>query len=564
MATKSYINMRLGDIIIALGFCTKAQIEDVYTKKEPHETIGDALVRAGYVTEEEIARALAEQQGLNYIDLLSYSIDEQIIEVLGHKFSQEFAMENECVPVRIEGKVLHIATSDPGNLYTLSKIKALGYKLTTYVSTRNLIIATIEKLYGFSKTMKDLGINSQSQELEREEKEAVYNLNKEEDSPIVSLVNQLIVDAYRQKSSDIHIDPLSIGIEVRFRIDGNLKVNRNLPKSLLKQISSRIKIMSHLDITESRLPQDGRIKMEIDGKRVDLRVSCLPTVQGEKIVLRVLDLSATYSGLENLITDEKMSDDIKTIITKPHGLFLVSGPTGSGKTTTLYTCLSHVNNKDINIITVEDPVEIQLQGVNQVQVNPDIDLTFVNALRSILRQDPNIVMIGEIRDSETAKIAVSAAQTGHLVLSTIHTNDSIQSINRLSDLGIQPFMVSSTLQGIIAQRLIRRVCPHCSTESKPTASELEVFKSQGVKVDKVKRAGSCDRCFGDGYIGRMGVYELCMFNDELRHAISNNATDIELKDIARKNGTKFLYEQALTLVAQGHTTLEEAIKMTME
>ena len=344
-----------------------------------------------------------------------------------------------------------------------------------------------------------------------------------------------------------------------------LGTERTLPKIILPKLISRIKVMSHMDITDTRTPQDGRIKTVIEGRPIDLRISTLPTIRGEKAVMRVLDLSRDTKGLDRLGLNDSDRAVFEKLIHRPNGIVLVSGPTGSGKTTTLYASLDQLNADDVNIITVEDPVEIELEGINQVNVNPEINFTFANALRSILRQDPNIIMVGEIRDAETAEIAVKASLTGHLVLSTIHTNSSVKTITRLIDMGIDSFLVASSLSGVVAQRLVRKVCPHCSIEAKPTKSELEVFEKNNVPVKpKIKRAVGCELCNNKGYKGRHAIFELLDVNESIVRLVSNDAKEYELLELARENGTKLLIEAGLEKVNEGITTLEEVMRISLD
>ena len=471
------------------------------------------------------------------------------------------------MPINIHGRRIVIATNDPLDFPTIENVRLrTGMNVETVLATQNDIDTAIARYYGFSKTLKSLGIEVKEQKKEDEKfyEELLTDPNADaNESPIIQLVNQILLTAVKSEASDIHIDPSDIEFKIRYRIDGVLGTERTLPKVILPKLISRIKVMSHMDITDTRSPQDGRIKTVIEGRPIDLRISTLPTIRGEKAVMRVLDLSRDNKGLDRLGLNDSERNIFERLIHRPNGIVLVSGPTGSGKTTTLYASLDQLNSDDVNIITVEDPVEIELEGVNQVNVNPEIDFTFANALRSILRQDPNIIMVGEIRDGETAEIAVSASLTGHLVLSTIHTNSSIKTITRLIDMGIDAFLVASSLSGVVAQRLVRVLCPLCAKEEKPTTSELEVFARNNIKVDKIKRAVGCEVCNNKGYKGRHAIFEILDVNDEIVRMVSNGAKEYELLEQARKDGTKLLIEAGLQKVTEGVTSLEEVMRISL-
>ena len=472
------------------------------------------------------------------------------------------------MPINIHGRRIVIATNDPLDFPTIENVRLrTGMNVETVLATKNDIETAIARYYGFSKTLKSLGIEVKEEKKESEKFYEELLTDTEADSnesPIIQLVNQILLTAVKTEASDIHIDPADIEFKIRYRVDGILSTERILPKVILSKLISRIKVMSHMDITETRKPQDGRIKTIIEGRPIDLRISMLPTVRGEKAVLRVLDLSRDNAGLDRLgLTDDEY-ELFYRLITRPNGIVLVSGPTGSGKTTTLYASLDQLNADDVNIITVEDPVEIELEGVNQVNVNPELDFTFANALRSILRQDPNIIMVGEIRDTETAQIAVKASLTGHLVLSTIHTNSAVKTITRLIDMGIDAFLVASSLSGVVAQRLVRVVCPHCSVEEEPSVDEKEIFKRHGIKITKVRRAVGCDACGQKGYKGRTAVFEILDVNEAIIKMVSNHAHEYEILEQAKKDGTKLLVEAGLDKVRRGITTVEEIMRITLD
>jgi type IV pilus assembly protein PilB len=462
---------RLGEVLVDEGVVTEAQIETVLEKREKGEKIGEALIRFGYCSDSQIVDALSDSLGIKRVNLGMIFVDDQVLKLI----DEAFVTKSKIMPINVSGRRLVVATNDPLDFPTIENVRLkTGMNVETVIATKNDIETAIARYYGFKKTLKSLGIEV---EKEKDEGEKFYEEMIKEpeqdasESPIIQLVNQILLTAVKSEASDIHIDPTDIELNIRYRIDGVLNTERTLPKIILPRLISRIKVMSHMDITDTRNPQDGRIKTIIEGRPIDLRISTLPTVRGEKCVMRVLDLSRDSTGIDRLGLSESDQKKFMKLISRPNGIVLVSGPTGSGKTTSLYASLDQLNTPEVNIITVEDPVEIELEGVNQANVNSDIDFTFANALRSILRQDPNIIMIGEIRDVETAEISVKAALTGHLVLSTIHTNSAVKTIGRLIDMGIDPFLVGSSLSGIIAQRLVRKVCPVCGRSESPTEDE---------------------------------------------------------------------------------------------
>jgi len=557
------VQKRLGDVLFEQGVVTERQINEVLRRREKGEKIGEALIRFGYCTDSQIVDALESSLGIKRVNIQLLFIDESVLKLL----DEEFVTKTKIMPINIHGRRIVIATNDPLDFPTIENVRLrTGMNVETVLATKNDIETAISRYYGFSKTLKSLGIDI------KEEKKADEKFYEEllsdaeadqNESPIIQLVNQILLTAVKTEASDIHIDPTDIEFRIRYRIDGVLSTERVLPRIILPKLVSRIKVMSHMDITDTRTPQDGRIKTVIEGRPIDLRISTLPTVRGEKVVMRVLDLSRNTKGLERLglSADERTKFD--RLIMKPNGIVLVSGPTGSGKTTTLYATLDQINREDINIITVEDPVEIELEGVNQVNVNPEIDFTFANALRSILRQDPNIIMIGEIRDTETAEIAVKASLTGHLVLSTIHTNSAVKTITRLIDMGIDAFLVASSLSGVVAQRLVRVVCPHCSVEEEPTVSEKEMFERYGRDIKKVRRARGCPVCGQKGYKGRSAIFEILEINEDIIRMVSNKVHEYELLAQARKDGTNLLIEAGLDKVKLGQTTIEEILRISL-
>ena len=558
------IQKRLGDVLYEQGVVTEKQINETLRKRSKGEKIGEALIRFGYVTASQIVDALETSLGIKRVNLQLLYIDESVLKLL----DEEFVTKSKIMPISIHGRRIVIAINDPLDFPTIENVRLrTGMNVETVLATQNDIDTAIARYYGFSKTLKSLGIDIKEEKKDDEKFYEELMASSDEDSnesPIIQLVNQILLTAVKSEVSDIHIDPGDIEFKIRFRIDGVLSTERKLPKIILSKLISRIKVMSHMDITDSRTPQDGRIKTVIEGRPIDLRVSTLPTIRGEKAVLRILDLSRDSKGLDRLGLSASDRAIFEKLIHRPNGIVLVSGPTGSGKTTTLYASLDQLNEEDVNLITVEDPVEIELEGINQVNVNADIDFTFANALRSILRQDPNIIMIGEIRDTETAEIAIRASLTGHLVLSTIHTNSAVKTITRLVDMGIDAFLVASSLSGVVAQRLLRVVCTHCYKEVTPTKSQQDLFARNNIKIDKFKEAVGCEQCNNTGYKGRVAIFEIVDINEEIIKMVSNEAKEYEILQQVRKNGTKLLIEAGLEKVKLGPTTFEEVMRISLD
>lgn len=547
---------RIGDVLLQEKVVTQAQLNEALKHKEKDERLGETLVRLNIANEMQILKALENSTGVQRLSLANYTIDEHVLTLV----DENFCRRNVIIPLRIEGTKILFATHDPLDFAVIEELRMItGYRPKAYSAPKNDILTQIEKYYGFTRTLEALGVkqNIMSEEMIVEDDEL-------DDTPMVKLVNQILTSAVFQRASDIHIDPMDDKVLVRYRVDGVLDVVREFPNKILNQMISRIKVMSGMDITETRIPQDGRIQTLIQQKNIDLRISTLPTVRGEKVVMRILDLSGTMNKINAIGLDPKEEQMVREMITKPNGIILVSGPTGSGKTTTLYACLHELNQPNVNIVTVEDPVEIKMPGVNQVQVHPDVDLTFARALRSILRQDPNIIMIGEIRDVETAEISIRASLTGHLVLSTIHTNDSIKTITRLLDMEIEPFLIASSLSGVISQRLVRRLCTECSYEDQPNEIESEMFHKHHMEVDHVKRAKGCPSCNYKGYAGRVGIFEVLPISKAMQKLIAENKGLDQLEAQAKKDGMKTILQSGLEKVKDGTTTLEEVLKVASE
>jgi len=544
---------RLGDLLVESGLITDAQLQTALAEKPRDQKLGDSLLQRGYITEQQLIEVLEFQLGIPHINLFRYPFDPKLFNIV----PKEFSKRNLIVPLKAEGDKLFVAMADPMDYLSIDDLRlSTGFHIEPAIASKDDILRTISKYYE-DDLLEDFLIDQP--EDTREQQDELTDL----DSPIVRLVNQLLSSAITQKASDIHIDPQEHQVAIRFRIDGLLHTERYLPKHMQAMLTARIKIMSRLDITEQRVPQDGRIKVNIDFRPIDLRVSTLPTVFGEKIVMRILDLSSSLNDLSKLGFSEMNLERFLQQIERPNGIVLISGPTGSGKSSTLYAALNRLNQEEVNLITVEDPVEYQLEGINQIQVNPQVGLTFAAGLRSILRQDPDIVMVGEIRDRETVEIAIRASLTGHLVLSTIHTNDSIASVTRLLDMGVEPFLVTSSVNAIVAQRLIRRVCRDCGASMPASNREKEIFAKRGKSIETIVRGPGCASCNMTGYRGRIAIHEVLVLTDDMREVINNGGTPSKLREIAIQSGTVFLIDDGLDKVQQGITTTEEVLRVAL-
>jgi type IV pilus assembly protein PilB len=543
---------RLGDLLIEEGLITPEQLQITLAEKEKNQKIGEALLQRGYITDQQLADVLENQLGIPHISLFQYPFDTNIFSLI----SKETARRNLIIPLKKDGNKLYVAMVDPMDFIVIDDLRlSTGFQIETAIATKDDVIKAINKYYNVDEGLEELLDELPTRE--RGQVEDVTNL----DSPIVRLVNQMLANAVIQKASDIHIDPQETKVIVRFRVDGVLRVERVLPRHMQSVLTARIKIMANLDITENRIPQDGRIKINLEFHPIDLRISTLPTVYGEKIVMRILDMGATLNDITKIGFNTLNYKRFADLIDQPTGIVLITGPTGSGKSSTLYAALNKLNSEEVNIITIEDPVEYQLEGINQIQVNTNVGMTFAAGLRSILRQDPNIIMVGEIRDKETAEIAIRASLTGHLVLSTLHTNDSLGTVTRLIDMGVEPFMIASSVSGIVAQRLVRKVCRDCVETQEPSKREIEIFARRGMKVDRISRGKGCSSCNMTGYKGRIALHEVLVLNDDMRRIIMNDDSFQKLKEHAIKNKTIFLIDDGLLKVKQGLTTTEEVLRV---
>ncbi|TSI10131.1 GspE/PulE family protein [Lysinibacillus sp. BW-2-10] len=547
---------RLGDLLVDAGAITSEQLDYALTTKTSDEKIGDFLIKQNFITEQQLIEVLEFQLGIPHVNLNQFTIDPELL----HLVPGELAKRAMVMPIRRDRNKLFIAMADPMDYFAIEEVRmATGCQIETSIAAKDDLYRTITKYYDLQESMEaalsDLGLAATTTEA------APQQEINDDDSPIVRLVNQIIANGVAQRASDIHFDAMENEFKVRYRVDGVLRTERSLPKHMQNMMTARVKIMGNLNITDTRTPQDGRIRTTVNFKPIDIRLSTLPTIFGEKIVMRILDVTNAANDITKLGFTKKNEALFRDMIARPNGIVLITGPTGSGKSSTLYAALSNLNNEDVNIITVEDPVEYQLIGVNQIQVNEDVGLTFAAGLRSILRQDPDIVMIGEIRDLETAEIAVRASLTGHLVLSTLHTNSAVESISRLRDMGIEPLLISSSLVGVVAQRLVRKICRDCKHTVDATEREKEIFKEHGLQVTTVKKGRGCPSCGQTGYKGRYAIHEVLPIDRYIKEHILSNGSNTQLTDYMKQEGYNSLMVDGLLKVLDGVTTTEEVVRV---
>jgi type IV pilus assembly protein PilB len=552
--------------LLTRGYITQQALDGaIAVQQHTNEPLLKILIDQGFINDDIKAQVLAEQWHMPFVDVMAEQISADVLAMV----DQERAKRYGFVAFKREEGVVSIALSDPTNIELMDYLLATyGRETKFFVAPKNAIFGAIEKYYVVGNSIKEASSEAKADIIPEPgagEEVSIEQLREMgQDAPVIRLVNTIITQAIVERASDIHVEPQKDHLRIRYRIDGILQEKQKLPRNIQAGVLSRIKIMSSMDIAERRKPQDGRISLRIENKAIDFRVSSLPTIYGEKIVLRILDKSSAMVPLENL---GFLSDTLalfNNVISQPYGMIIISGPTGAGKTTTLYSVLNRLNMPTKNIVTVEDPVEYQMDGLNQVQVNVKADMTFANGLRSILRQDPNIVLIGEIRDGETAQIAIEAALTGHLVLSTLHTNDAPSVATRLIDMGIEPFLIASSLIGATAQRLARKICPDCKQPYVPPASALEgLGLSTRGKLEEVTfyKGVGCAKCGGTGYKGRTGIHEMMKVDDELRRLILHKASARDISQAARSHGMRTLLEDALVKAREGIITLEEVLRV---
>ncbi|MGL5150627.1 MAG: GspE/PulE family protein [Clostridium sp.] len=553
---------RLGDILVQSGKITHSDLINALKKQAiTGKRLGELLIEDGLVSEDDILNVLEYQLGIQRIRIESAVIDEMAIR----KVPEVVALKHNILPVKVEGNSLWVATSDPFNLMAIEDLRLVtGLNIEILLESKQVIADAIPDKYtkqNAEKVANDLVAKEREEKKVEEKLEDELSSSEVRNSPVVKLVDTIIENAIRMKASDIHVEPYDKYIRVRVRVDGQLQKILTIPKESQNTLITRIKILANLNIAEKRVPQDGRILTKQAGKEIDLRVSVLPTVNGEKVVIRILSRATELINKESLGLRKDDLVKLENILSNPYGIILVTGPTGSGKSTTLYAVLSELNTIDKNIITVEDPVEFMIEGINQVSVNTKAGLTFASGLRSILRQDPDVVMVGEIRDSETAEIAIRASITGHIVLSTLHTNDAPSTVARLIDMGIESYLVSTSVTGVIAQRLVRKVCTSCGEYCEATAHDKKILGIPREQPLMIKKAVGCPVCSGTGYKGRIGIYEIMEVTRELREAITNEETTDVVRDIALKGGMKNLRMACIEHVMDGITTMDELMRV---
>jgi len=559
---------KLGQILIDKRLISQEDLQDaLLSQQNTPLKIGQILIKKGLISEDDVLKALATQYSIDYVETLEFNDADNILGNIPVQFLKRYKL----APYAVKKNTIRVAINDPLLIQPMDNIKIIydSYKIIPVLSTEKEILKIINNHFDILKENSTTSVIENLEESDFEilsspitETEDIMDMANE--APIIRLVNTVIKQAIEDRASDIHIEPFEKDLIIRFRIDGILYNMFTPPKKYQAAIISRIKIMSNLNIAENRLPQDGRIQLKVGGKDIDIRVSVFPTYYGERIVLRLLNKSDMKFDLDSLGFSKDSLSIFNELIKKTHGIILVTGPTGSGKTTTLYSVLTRLNTPDVNILTVEDPIEYQLHGVGQMQVKPKIDLTFAAGLRSILRQDPDIIMVGEIRDLETAEIAIQAALTGHRVFSTIHTNDAASGITRLLDMGVEPFLIASSVNAFLAQRLVRTICPHCKQSYKPDTVVLKDLgiKSSQIQGKKLYKGKGCEKCINTGYLGRSGIYELLPITNDIRKLIMEHADAVAIKEKAIANGMKTLLQDGIEKAFQGLTTLEEVLRVS--
>ncbi len=565
---------RIIEILLEKRLASQEQLDKILTaQKQNGGRLNDLMVSSGIISEKTLLGILGQELRVPCVDLARYKVDPRVIALIDRKTAEKY----QIIPISLIGKSLTLAVFDPLDVTLADDLQALsGYQIVAVLATRREIQEAIEKYYGArsQEVINEIinGLKEQEGfELIKEEKnQEIIDSDQlakvSNDAPVIQLTNAIVMEGAKMKASDILIEPLEKKLRVRYRVDGILREVPAPPKHLQQAIVSRVKIMSSLNIAERRIPQDGRFRMRIGRQTIDFRVSILPSVLGEKVVLRVLDKSAFTLDIGKLGYDETTAGKLKEAAVRPHGMILATGPTGSGKTTTLYSLLRHADSPDKNIVTVEDPIEYELFGVNQVQIRPEVGLTFANALRSILRQDPDVILVGEIRDLETADVAIKAALTGHLVLSTLHTNTAAGAVVRLTNMGIEPFLISSSVILVTAQRLVRKICGQCKETYKvPPAVLAQLGSAFETEIGRMNfyRGRGCEECRKSGYKGRVGIIETLTMSPKIRELIAKHAQEYEIKQAARGEGTRTLREDGLEKVKQGLTTIEEVLRVSV-
>ena len=564
--------MRLGELLIAAGTISQEELDrGLELQKGTKDRLGDVLIKNKIISEDELIQALQMQLGIEFIDLTKVNIPTELAQMLPKNIAKQY----QVVPVRAVKDELYLAMSDPLNFYAIEEVrKAVRRKVIPMVATKAAIERSIQVLYGnegAARAIEEMRREGMGSAENRPETSDAFTVNQLGDdsvtsAPTIRLVNSIIERAVTERASDIHLEPHETELLVRMRIDGIMRDILTVPRDLQNSVLARLKIMAGLDIAERRIPQDGRFNVRVKDKSIDLRISTLPTVYGEKIVARLLDKSGAVVSLDKIGLTEDQIEGIRKLLRCRSGVILMVGPTGSGKTTTMYCMINELNKRDVNLVTLEDPVEYNVEGVNQVQINEKVGMTFASGLRAILRQDPDIIAVGEIRDGETAEIAMRSAITGHVVLSTIHTNDAVGTIERLIDIGVEPYLVASALQGMVSQRLLRRICPNCREAYSPSEDELRELGMEGREDVTLYRGAGCPHCFDTGYRGRTAVTEILLMTPTLRRMVAERKPRSDIERELKKPGSGYtsIRENAVKLALAGITTLEEILRVINE
>ncbi|GLG02061.1 type II secretion system protein E [Alicyclobacillus hesperidum subsp. aegles] len=547
---------RMGEILVEAGLLTPEQLQKALAdQRESQSRLGDVLINNGYISESQLVEVLEFQLGIPHVVLSNMRIDPAVLHLVPERLVESY----QVIPYRKSGNRLYVAMADPLDYYAIDDLRmTTNLTIEPSIATRHDIQGAIRKYYHLQETFDEAVRRAQPEPTPA----AAEPDPMRSDSPVVRMLNQILVEAAAAGASDVHLDPQADGVRVRYRIDGFLRTERVVPRHLQSALTARVKVLAQLNIAEQRLPQDGRFELEESGYKLDVRVATMPTAHGEKVVMRVFDLSGQTFELQKLDFSREHLAAFERMLARPHGAIFITGPTGSGKTSTLYAALKGLATPEMNVITIEDPIEYQLDGVNQVQVNMAAGLTFARGLRALLRQDPDIVMIGEIRDEETAEIALRAAVTGHLVLSTLHTNDAVSTVTRLLDMGVAPYMIASALTGVVAQRLVRRVCPRCQQPYRPTPMEEKLLAHYGMSHDGLVAGRGCPACGNTGFRGRMAIHEVLEADDETTGLILTAQSADDYRQRLRERGMTTMLEDGLAKAAQGLTTVQEVLRVT--
>ncbi|MDD3277256.1 MAG: GspE/PulE family protein [Lachnospiraceae bacterium] len=552
---------RLGDMLLSVGLLTEEQLNQALAiQKETRNRLGQVLIKNNFITEAQLIEALRLQLGIDFIDLSSYSINPEMVEELPKNIARKYGV----VPVRVEKDNLYLAMKDPLNFMAIEEVrKATRKRVVPLISSEHGVDLAISTLYGnegaaraMAQMRQEAGTSSSSEMTLEEKKE----LEEGAEAPTIRLVNSIIERAVVEKCSDIHLEPGEKEMNIRMRVDGRLHNILQIPHDLQESVISRLKVMGHMDISERRIPQDGRAEVKIKSEDIDMRMSTLPTIYGEKIVIRLLSREASMLDRDGIGIQPEESEKLDRLLGNTSGVILIVGPTGSGKSSTMYTFIKELRKEETNLITLEDPVEYHIDGITQVQINEKTGMTFANGLRAILRQDPDVICVGEIRDGETAEIAMRAAMTGHLVISTLHTEDAVSAIDRLRDMGVEPYLISAGLRGIISQRLVRKICNNCREEYEASKDMFDLVGIPYAADTKVYHGAGCHMCYHSGYRGRIGVFEVLMINEEIRNCINQNKNKQEIREAVKRSGFVPMNLNAEKLIQAGITTIEEVCR----